>query len=105
MSKSVRSYAVVIVCFAGIDFRARGQFEIEPLQAGDIGAETRRQEELNRLACSCDHQMNLQTVEVAALRAIVLSETARYQLLSPMHSVDVLPISRITVFFQLQNSF
>jgi hypothetical protein len=35
--------------FVGIDFRTLRQLEIEPLQAGDIGAGTGRQEELNRL--------------------------------------------------------
>ena len=81
-------HTVVVVGFVGIDFRTLRQLEIEPLQAGDIGAGTGRQEELNRLTLRRHQQMNLHAVEVAALTGGVTA--GRLALIEPRAQDTVL---------------
>ena len=58
---------VVVIDFVSIDVGADGQVEIEPLQAGDVGAGSVCQEELDGLSLTGGEQMELQTAKVGFL--------------------------------------
>ena len=59
---------VLVVGFVGVDGRARWQVEGEVPQLFDIAGPASGEEDLHGKACAVDHQMDLQSVEIASFR-------------------------------------